>query len=803
MKKQVLFFFLIFTSFLYAQIPAYYNDVNLNLTGVQLKNELATKIISTHTNYLSYTEIWYSSRVTDLDPTDTSNQNVLLIYGSNDNDGNYRTDRTRSKFANGGTAGTDWNREHTYAKSLGTPNLGTSGPGSDAHHLRPADVSLNSTRSSKKFASGSGVAGDSNGGWYPGDEWKGDVARMMMYMYLRYGNQCKPTGVGLGSSANTPDDMIDLFLQWNAQDPVSQIEINRNNYHGNTSNTYAQGNRNPFIDNPAFATQIWGGPQAEDLFGNGNTSDTQAPTTPTNLTASNITQTGFNVSWSASTDNIAVTDYDIYLNNTYLGNTASTNYSITSLTANTTYTIYVKANDAAGNSSGSSAILTVNTLSNSNGGGSGSELFFSEYIEGSSYNKALEIANITGNTIDLSNYSIKKQSNGSGSWTSGYALSGQLTSGNVFVIANSNASTTVTSVADITTSATELSFNGNDPVGLFKNGILIDIIGTFNGGSANFAKDKTLQRNTDITSPNTTFTTTEWTEFAKNTFNDLGNFSATNNGGGNTGNTIDTILQTSFETGLDGWIDGGGDCYRINSSSRSSDGNYSIRIRDNSGVASSLTSSGLDLSTYNFVQVSFDFYSYSMETNEDFWVRFYNGSTWQTVQAFVSGTDFSNNTFTSAVVTISSADYNFSSNSKIRFQCDASSNYDQIYIDNVIITATTGSFNKSLATVLNHVNETNNQTKTIEIEKTQIYPNPVSNNYIVLKTVFDLEDDTTQVNIIITDVQGKIVNHLHFNNVSEEYFEQKIDVSNLTKGIYFLTIGNTKGFQENSKLIIQ
>ena len=98
---------------------------------------------------------------------------------------------------------------------------------------------------------------------------------MMMYMYVRYGNRCKPTAVGIGSSSNTPDDMIDLFLRWNAEDPVSQIEIQRNEYLGNRSNAYAQGNRNPFIDNPYLATLIWGGPAAENTWSNLNNSDYQ------------------------------------------------------------------------------------------------------------------------------------------------------------------------------------------------------------------------------------------------------------------------------------------------------------------------------------------------------------------------------------------------------------------------------------------------------------------------------------------------------------------------------------------------
>ncbi|MCH2032655.1 MAG: endonuclease [Tenacibaculum sp.] len=247
---------------------SYYNDVDLTKSGLALKQELATKIINTHGNQLDYTpDVWEACKVTDVNP-DNSSQ-VILIYGYSSSG---TTSRTRGINDNGGNTG-DWNREHVYPRSLGNPNLGSSGPGSDAHHLRPSDVQYNSQRGNKSFADGSGNSGDVTGGWYPGDEWKGDVARMMMYMYLRYGDRCLPSTVGVGSSSATPDDMIDLFLEWNAEDPVSAIEDNRNNYHENVANQYAQGNRNPFIDNPNLATQIWGGPAAENRWATASVND--------------------------------------------------------------------------------------------------------------------------------------------------------------------------------------------------------------------------------------------------------------------------------------------------------------------------------------------------------------------------------------------------------------------------------------------------------------------------------------------------------------------------------------------------
>ncbi|MGB3466884.1 MAG: endonuclease, partial [Cyclobacteriaceae bacterium] len=261
MKLKFLLLLLLVSQSLFAQIPAYYDDVDLSLTGQSLMNELSAKVSSTHNTNLSYTPgVWNALKSTDLDPANVSK--VILVYGYNDSDGVTNTDRTRNVNNNGGGS-TDWNREHVYPKSLGNPNLGTSGPGADAHHLRPADVSRNSSRGSRKFADDSGSSGvTGNGYWYPGDEFKGDVARMMMYMYIRYGNRCLPKNVGVGASPASDNNMVELFLEWNAEDPVSQLELQRNPILENL-----QGNRNPFIDNPSLATSIWGGPQAEDRFG--------------------------------------------------------------------------------------------------------------------------------------------------------------------------------------------------------------------------------------------------------------------------------------------------------------------------------------------------------------------------------------------------------------------------------------------------------------------------------------------------------------------------------------------------------
>ncbi len=642
-KKNIILFFTLFCTISFSQ-ESYYDNVDLTLTGTQLKNALATKITTTHTKLLFYTpDVWEASKVTDSNPSNSNE--VILIYGWEDgSDGVDDNDRTRDKNLqdSGNGATFVWNREHVFPRSLANPAMTTDEPGAgtDAHHLRPADRLRNSARNNLKFGDGSGNSGFSSdtytgpsgpntNAWYPGDEWKGDVARMIMYMYVRYGDQCLPSAVGVGSSQFTPDDMIDLFLTWNIEDPVSDFEKTRNTYHENTANTYAQGNRNPFVDNPHLATRIWGGDSAQDTWGIYTNGDTEAPSVPTNITLQTITTSSINISWTAATDNIAVTSYNVYVNGTLTAQTSNTNTTIYNLTPNTSYGFSVSAKDFANNQSSQSTVVngttlqdteapslptnittsnitdssfkimwsaatddtevagyniyldgtfydfttelvytitglssstlygvtlqtkdTSNNLSsktnttsitttdgNSNNGVT--ELFFSEYVEGSGNNKAIEIVNLTSLTINLSRYEVKRQGNGAGDWITPIRLdSGSITSivpNDVFVLINGNAdNSTLINEADIVIPNTEdsnygapINFNGNDPVGLFKDGVLIDIIGTFNGGSADFAKDITLRRKSNILEPNTTFTVSEWETFPQNTVGDIGSHTST------------------------------------------------------------------------------------------------------------------------------------------------------------------------------------------------------------------------------------------------------------------------------------
>ncbi|MBP7309797.1 MAG: chitobiase/beta-hexosaminidase C-terminal domain-containing protein [Candidatus Cloacimonetes bacterium] len=110
--------------------------------------------------------------------------------------------------------------------------------------------------------------------------------------------------------------------------------------------------------------------------------------------------------------------------------------------------------------------------------GQAADLFFSEYVEGTSNNKALEIFNGTGDPIDLSAYTVKLGSNG-GTWsaTNILTMTGILDDGDVYIIANAGADPSILAIANVTSTVTY--FNGDDAVALFHGDTMIDIIGVY------------------------------------------------------------------------------------------------------------------------------------------------------------------------------------------------------------------------------------------------------------------------------------------------------------------------------------
>lgn len=510
-----------FTAIGFAQIPSGYYSAATG-TGYTLKTQLYN-IIKGHTDN-GYAGLYTTYQTSDVDNFYENDGTILDMYSENPSgtDPYTYTTGTTQRCGNYSVEGDCYNREHIIPQSVFNEQ---SPMVSDAHFITPTDGKVNGIRSnyphgnvsSATYTSQNGsklgssaVSGYSGTVFEPINDFKGDIARMYFYFATRYENTIAGYSYAMFNGTSNQvftTAFLNLLLTWHAQDPVSAREIARNNA------VYArQNNRNPFIDHPEYVNQIWGGTPS---------GDTQAPTAPTSLASTSKTATSITLSWTASTDNVAVTGYEVYANSVLKTTVSSTTTTITGLTASTAYSIYVKAKDAAGNTSASSNTISVTTNS---GTGTATDLLFSEYIEGSGNNKALEIANNTGASVNLSAYTIKKQTNGAGSWSTGLALSGTLAKGSKFVIVNSSMSSSCfpTSAANISTTATELTFNGNDAVGLFKNGVLIDIIGTFNGGTANFAIDVTLRRKSIVTSPSTTFNlSAQWDSYSQDTCNNL------------------------------------------------------------------------------------------------------------------------------------------------------------------------------------------------------------------------------------------------------------------------------------------
>lgn len=207
------------------------SDTDSNLTT--LKNLTVTK----HTVILTYFQ--RHTYLYDADEDPSNQDNVILMYS-----GESRYWKEYSSPSNSYSPQT-FNTEHVYPQS----KLNNEDSKTDLHHLRVCDESINTSRGNVSFVNGSGAYNKTSSGWYPGDQWKGDVARMIFYLNIRYGEVISDVGD------------LEVLLTWNIEDPVSAFEINRNNVF-----EAAQGNRNPFIDNPYLATLVWGGAAAENKW---------------------------------------------------------------------------------------------------------------------------------------------------------------------------------------------------------------------------------------------------------------------------------------------------------------------------------------------------------------------------------------------------------------------------------------------------------------------------------------------------------------------------------------------------------
>ena len=244
---------------LHAQIPdGYYNSAE-NKSDQALRSALHN-IIDDHNEFpytSSSTDTWDILQESDADPINSNN--VILIYTRESVNG--------PQEYNGGGG---WNREHVWAKSRG--DFGTDiGEGTDVHNLRASNIQVNSTRLNYSFDDCTSNScnqtylnsySDSALVFEPRDEDKGDVARIIFYMDLRYEGDSgeedlEMTESILSTSSKLPRHGVrSTLLQWHELDPVDDFERNRNDV------IYSyQGNRNPFIDHPELVDYIWGDQQ--------------------------------------------------------------------------------------------------------------------------------------------------------------------------------------------------------------------------------------------------------------------------------------------------------------------------------------------------------------------------------------------------------------------------------------------------------------------------------------------------------------------------------------------------------------
>jgi hypothetical protein len=161
-----------------------------------------------------------------------------------------------------------------------------------------------------------------------------------------------------------------------------------------------------------------------------------------------------------------------------------------------------------------------------------SALFLSEYIEGSSSNKALEIYNSGPGEVDLSTVAIRVYANGSPTATASLGLTGTLSAAATFVVAHPSASAPLLAAAQLTSSV--LNFNGDDAIGLLAGGVLVDSFGQAGVdpgdawlSEATATRDQTLRRMEWVVLGDLDFTdpfvpTAEWSSFPMDTFDGLG-----------------------------------------------------------------------------------------------------------------------------------------------------------------------------------------------------------------------------------------------------------------------------------------
>jgi endonuclease I len=464
-------------------------------------------IIDNHT-VASYSALWTHVQNTDK----KSNGKVWDIYS--DTPGStppYEYTFVTDQCGDYDSEGDCYNREHSWPQSWFNE---ASPMKTDLFHIYPTDGYVNGRRANYPFGevnnptwtsqNGSKVgpnvsAGYSGTVFEPIDAYKGDLARSFFYMSARYYGEDSTWDItDMTSRADIKSWALELLMSWHENDPVSEKESDRNEaIYG------IQNNRNPFIDHPELAAMVFMG----------------APASPANFSVQSPTPYSVTLVWE---DKSSLEDgYYIYVNGAKQDSTPA-NYNsklVEGLSPESSYQFALRAY----NENGLSLELTADgsTTAAEDSAGIATELIISEYVEGSSYNKALELYNGTGSAVNLSDYELRKQTNGAGDFGSVFFPLGILNSGETFIIVNGQASDELKALADTITGSGIITFNGNDAVALFKGGAMLDLVGIVDQIS-NWGADMTLVRKSSVTAPSAVFDFADWDQYPQNTFEYLG-----------------------------------------------------------------------------------------------------------------------------------------------------------------------------------------------------------------------------------------------------------------------------------------
>lgn len=259
MKRLYIFLLLLFdvAATLKAQAPSGYYDSANGLTGNDLRAALHN--IIKNDEHVSYTPgIWNAYQTTDLQ---TGTNYIWDIYS--DFNFTYSTNQCGSYQGEGDC----YNREHLWAQSWTNSDATEQ---TDLHHIYPTDGYVNQQRGNYAFGEVNNATWTSHNGsklgscktslgysgtvFEPIDEYKGDIARALMYVSVRYYGQDDnwKSDQSMTDKSNIKQWAIEMLLKWHHNDPVSEKEIARNNaVYG------IQHNRNPFVDSPNYADMIW------------------------------------------------------------------------------------------------------------------------------------------------------------------------------------------------------------------------------------------------------------------------------------------------------------------------------------------------------------------------------------------------------------------------------------------------------------------------------------------------------------------------------------------------------------------